>query len=272
MKRLTVLAVSIMLIITMIVPVYAEVDKGTLLTVEISSRYTDEMNNVQQAVRVSDRIWDNYLGDNRDGVDYSLMYQIYYLNFKDIISSYEKEGSFGANILENYYWVVPCHDEGAEVQVVRSEQNLSGWDIRRGTHYCSSIQENYPEIEFSIDAIYENIITQYPQADKYSLRFVYDAGTDVHLMYFVCDGLEYLVPYFPSEDITWITNGKIYPAEEYIKIMKNNVAAESSLEDDVVDYDRPEKIYLNYILIGTVAVICVVVVALIIAKRKKKTS
>ncbi len=270
MKRITVGVISFLLMIMMIVPVYADVDKGTLLTVEISSRYTDEMNAVQQAVRVCDSIWDKYLGDNRDDVTYSLMYQIYYLKMKDIVSSYEKEGSFGANISEKYYWVVPCYNEGTEVQVIRSEQNLSGWDIRRGTRYRSAIAENYPDIEFGIDVIYENIMTQYPSADKYSFRFVYDEGTDVHLMYFVSEGAEYLVPYFPSEDINWITNAKIYPAGEYVEIMKTNVVAESSLNDSEEPYQRSEKIYLNYIIVGTVAVICVAVAAVIIAKKKKK--
>lgn len=272
MKRFMMSIVSILLMIILMVPVYADVDKGTLLTVEISSRYTDEMNNVQQAVRVSDRIWDKYLGNSRDDVDYSLMYQVYYLKMKDIISSYEKQGTFGANISEKYYWVVPCYGEGSEVQVVRSEQNLSGWDIRRGTRYCSTIPGNHPDVKFRIDKIYNNILTQYPNADKYSFRFVYDEGTDVHIMYFLSEGQEYLVPYFPSEDMTWIINAKIYPANEYVEIMKTNVAAESSLVDSKAPYERSEKIYLNYVLIGTVAVICVVIVAVIIAKKKKRST
>ena len=269
MKKLTVFILCFLMLIMLALPLYADVDAGTLMVVETSARYIEEMDAVEQAVRVSDSIWDKYLGYDRDDVEYSLMYQIYYLKMKDIISAYENDGSFADNISDKYYWVVPSYTEGAEVQVVRSEQNLSGWDIRRGTRYRSNISLNYPEVDFGIASIYGNILSQYPEADKYSFRFVYEEGTDVHLMYFMADEREYVVPYFPSEDLKWAVKGKIYPAGEYIELMRTGAANESSLIDEPAPIQRSEKLYLNYLVIGSAAVICVVVVAVIVAKKRK---
>lgn len=272
MKKILVFIICIAQLLMVALPSYAETDKGTLLVEEIASWYADEMAAVEKAVRASDSIWDSYIGDDREEVSYKYMYQIYYLEMKDIVSAYDDNGNFRSNISDKYYWVVPSYEHGGEVQVVRSEQNVSGWDIRRGTEYYSNIKRNHPDTSFALVDIYNNIFNRYPDTDKGSIRIVYEEETDTHLVFFACERSEYVVPYFPSTIHTWQVNGRVYPVIEYIDLIRENISKESKIIHHGVSNEKSEKIYVNYIFIGSAAVICVATGAVIIAKKKKKRS
>lgn len=251
------------------VSVYAAEIQGSTLAVELLKYYRYETEQIALMVEDQHIAWRDYLGDDSDAITYDLMYQVYYLDMKDVVAAYESDGSFGKNISDKYYWVVPNYEKGTEVQVVRNSGAQYGWAIRRGTHYMESIGANYEGIVFGIADIYDNILTKCPEVNKLSFKMVYDETDDMHLMYFTSGGEEYVVPYFASEKITWLTNGEVYPAGEYIDLMRSNTFDDTSsidLDDGGLD---TETIYINYIVIGTVAVIGVAVVAVIIAKNMK---
>ena len=269
MKRITVLIACLIMVYSMMFTSFAELDEGTELVMDMLKYYQYETDQIVLAVTEQYTEWEKYLGDNIDDITFSLMYQVYYLKMKDIVAAYDTDGSFRANISDKYYWVVPNYEMGSEVQVVRNDQTRYGWAIRRGTKYMSWISLNYPEVGFGIAMIYDNILKAYPEADKLSFRLVYDEENSMHIMSFTCDGEEYVVPYFASKDITWLTNGNIYTASEFIGIVRDGRVEDGSMEI----YDNnpaPETIYSVYNIVGTVVAVCVAVVAVIAANKMKK--
>ena len=185
------------------------------------------------------------------------------------ISAYYSSGSFGANVTDKYYWVVPNYDLGCEVQVVANADAEHGWAVRRGTDYIKQIKQNFPSVEFDIAKIYDRVLEDYPEADTESFRMVYDEAYSVHLMYFVCNGQEYVSPYFFTKSITWATNGAIYRAGDYISFLRKGVDAESTGLETQKAIRKTESIYLSYVLVGSVFVAIIVIGAVVIAKTKK---
>lgn len=269
MKRSIVFLLCAVILLLCMLSVSADEIQGRALSVELLKYYRYETDQITLMIKDQQTAWRDYLGDDAEGVDYDMMYQVYYLDMKDVVSAYDSDGSFGKNISDKYYWVVPNCEKGTEVQVVRNSGAQYGWAIRRGTHYMQSIGANHEGTVFGIADIYDNILTKCPDVNKLSFKMVYDETEDMHLMYFTSGSEEYVVPYFASEELTWLTNGEVYSAGEYIELMRANVADDT----DGIDLDEggldTETIYINYIVIGTVAVIGVAVVAVMIAQSKK---
>ena len=255
--------------VTVCLPIYAEVDMGMLYMIERASACLEEMEAVEQAVRASGSEWDKYLGLDRDGLSYPWMYQVYYLNMRDMVSAYGTDGSFGSNISDKYYWVVPIHQKKREVQVVHSEQSEYGWAIRRGTYYQNDIETSYPDVAFDIVSMNNCVFKEHPNADKESIRLVKEDGFDMHIMYFTDGGEEYVVPFFASTEITWVKNGVAYPARDFIELVRENSGDDSGYVPVTKPGAATETLYLNYVVIGTLAVIFVAATALIVAKYKK---
>ncbi len=272
MKRIIVLLLCAVIAAASMIPCFAETSEGEALVLEFLKYYKYETDQIKLTVSEQYGDWSEYLGDDPDDIRYDLMHQIYYLNMKDTVDAYDNDGSFGANISEKYYWIVPNYVTGSEVQVVRNEDAEHGWAIRRGTHCMKNIQSAYPDTVYGIEAIYDNVLEKYPQTDKLSFRFIYEELHDIHLMYFVCEGEEYVTPYFSSKDITWLKNAEIYAAADYIELVRANTVDETSsaaLDEGKID---TETIYMNYIVIGTVAVVGIALVAVITAKNRKRAS
>lgn len=275
MKRFVVFLLCIILSVVSFIPVFAEneteeeANAGTLLAINLLKYYRYETDQITLAVSEAYTDWEKYLGNDPDDILYTLMYQVYYLNMKDVVSAYDNDGSFGKNISERYYWVVPNYEKGSEVQVVRNDDTKYGWAIRRGTHFMKSIDFSYKGTVFGIAAIYDNILTKCPNVDKTSFRLVYDEVNDMHLMYFTSEESEYVVPYFASKEITWLTNAEVYSAKEYIELIRTNTTDDTSNIDLGEGKLNTETIYLNYIVIGTLTVAGVALIAIVLAQKKK---
>ncbi len=269
MKKSVIFLLCTVMLVIMLMPVSAEEIQGGILSVELLKYYRYETEQIAIMVGEQHTAWRDYLGDNPEDILYDMMYQVYYLEMKDVVSAYDSDGSFGKNISDKYYWIVPNYEKGTEVQVVRNPDAAHGWAIRRGTRYMNAIGSSYEGTVFGIAAIYDTILTQCPEVNKLSFRMVYDELNDMHLMYFTSEGEEYIVPYFASEDITWLTNGTVYSAKDYIELMRTNTTDETTGIDLDEDKINSEIIYLNYIIIGTVIVIGVALVAVIMAHKKK---
>ncbi|MBR6515095.1 MAG: hypothetical protein IKT46_09740 [Clostridia bacterium] len=272
MKRFLIITVCILLVAASAIGVFAEGITGTAFTNLKLEEYADEVEQIKSSLQQEQEEWKTYLGNNPDKVDYDRMYQVYYLEKKDINGQYKKQGSFASNISDKYYWVVPCYDKQCEVQVVRNSNVDNGWYIRQGTKFMKDIGRSYPDVVFGISAIYENILKYYPEPDIDSFRMVYDEVNNIHLMYFTDNGSEYVVPYFSSKGITWISNEKIYPVADYVKLMSENEGKDTGYTNIGDEKQGAEMIYYNYVIIGTLAVICVAAVAVFVAKAKKKKS
>lgn len=253
-----------------LIPCFAEVSEGEKFATELLKYYRYETDQICLAVGEQFEDWEEYLGNDPDNIRYDHMYQVYYLNMKDTVAAYDTDGRFVDNISSKYYWVVPNYETGCEVQLVRNSETEYGWAIRRGTHYMDNIRTNYPGTEYGIISIYDNILENYPKADKLSFRFIYEELNDIHLMFFVSEGEEYVIPYFSSKDMTWIKNAEIYPVLQYIELVRKNTADDTittALSSGGFD---TETIYLNYIVVGTVAVIGIALTAVIVVKKKKQ--
>ncbi|MBQ4562618.1 MAG: hypothetical protein IJA55_09865 [Clostridia bacterium] len=272
MKRFVVLLLCIIMTLVAAVTSFAEISEGSELTIDLMKYYRYETEQITMAVKDQYTAWEKYMGNNPDDIYFTLMYQVYYLKMKDIVSAYETDGNFVSNITDKYYWVVPNYNKGSEVQVVRNDDTEYGWAIRRGTRYMNSIDFSYKGVVFGIAAIYDNILEKKPDVDKDSFRLVYDELNDMHIMYFTSEGEEYVVPYFASKDITWLTNEEVYTASEYVELMKSHIVDETSHMKITDGNPKPETIYFYYLIIGTVMVIAIALVAFIIAKRKNKKS
>ncbi len=269
MRRiLTVL--TVLLIILNISPKLSAAS-GQELHNSVLSENSEEILDVRKSVGASYSDWKEYLGDDFHSIDFDKIFQVYYLSMKDIVAAYDHSGNFGENILDDYYWVVPTYEVGGEVQVSRNDNSETGWSVRRGTNCSGEMVRNYPNVKFDIVSIYDNIFSAYPDADPETFRFVHTDGLDTHLMYFVCDSVEYLVPYFESADITWSTNERIYTAEEYIEILRKNGTKDTEYSDLDEKNNSFEKTYLLYVLVGSIIVICVTVCAILIVKKKQNT-
>ncbi|MBQ3183220.1 MAG: hypothetical protein IJB57_06085 [Clostridia bacterium] len=269
MKRSIIILLCAVMIVLALMPIASEEVQGSVLSVELLKYYRYETEQIIAMVNEQYIAWRDYLGDDPDAIPYELMYQVYYLDMKDVVSAYDSDGTFVKNISDRYYWVVPNYEKGTEVQVVRNNDAEYGWAIRRGTHYMDSIRSNYEDTVFGIAEIYDNILTQCPGVNKLSFKMVYDELNDIHLMYFTSEGEEYVVPYFASENFTWLTNAMVYPVKDYIELMRTNTVDDTSNIDLDEGKMGTETIYLNYIVIGTVAVIGVAIVAVLIAHNKK---
>ncbi len=269
MKRSIIFLLCVVMLVLMSITASTEVMQGSDLSVELLKYYRYETDQITIMVNEQYTAWRDYLGEDPEAIRYDQMYQVYYLNMKDTVSAYDSDGMFGKNISDKYYWVVPNHEKGTEVQVVRNSDAEHGWAIRRGTRYMNSIASNYEGTVFTIATVYDNILEQCPEVNKLSFKMVYDELNDMHLMYFTSDGEEYVVPYFASKDVTWLTNGEMYSAKDYIELMRTNTADETS--SIVLDRGKinTETIYLYYIVIGTVVVIGVTFVAILVAQKKK---
>ncbi len=269
MKRIVVLALCIIMVISMVCISNAELDNGTKLVIDMLKYYQYETEQITLAVKDQQAEWEKYLGNDVDTIDFALMYQVYYLDMKDIVAAYDDDGSFGANITNRYYWVVPNYEKGCEVQVVRNDQSEHGWAIRRGTSFMRAMKFNHPEVGFGIGMMYENALNTYPDTDRDSFRVVYDEDNDMHLLYFACKGEEYVVPYFTSEEITWISNEEVYAVSDFIELMRINIIEGSALAQ-IPNKAAPETIYFSYVLIGSALVVCIAVVAIVIASKMKR--
>ncbi len=272
MKRSIILLLCMIMLSLTLISVAADEVQGEALSVELLKYYRYETEQIVVMVDGQRTAWRDYLGELNSSLRYDLMYQVYYLDMKDIVAAYDIDGSFGKNISDKYYWVVPNYEKGTEVQVVRNADAEFGWAIRRGTRYMEAIGANHEGTVFGIAAIYDNILKKSPDVNKLSLKMVYDELNDIHLMYFTAKGEEYVVPYFASTDITWIKNEEVYSVRDYVELMRANTVKEthSVIPDD--DNKGTEAIYLNYIVVGTITVIGVALIAVIIAQKKGKPS
>ena len=256
------------MIVMTLTTVGAEPIDGSILSVELLKYYRYETEQITLMLNDSYGDWDDYLGDDPEAISYDHMYQVYYLDMKDIVAAYDTDGSFAKNISDKYYWVVPNYEKQSEVQVVRNADTTYGWAVRRGTRYMKSIANNHKDIVFGVAEIYESILEQCPNANKLSFKMVYDELNDMHLMYFTVEGNEYLSPYFASKDITWLTNGKTYTVEDYIGLMRDNAEQDTTHFRLFGENDDTETIYFYYIIIGSVVVIAIALLSVIIAGKK----
>lgn len=268
MKKTIVFLLCTVIIAMTLTPICAVSVDGSALSVELLKYYRYETEQIALMLNDAYGDWDDYLGDEPEAISYDLMYQVYYLDMKDIVAAYDTDGSFAKNISDKYYWVVPNYEKQSEVQVVRNADTTYGWAVRRGTRYMKSIADNHKDIVFGVAEIYESILEQCPDANKLSFKMVYDELNDMHLMYFTVNGEEYLSPYFASKDITWLTNGKAYTVGNFIERMRDNAEQDTTRFSLFGENDDTETIYFYYIVIGTVVVVAIALLSVIIAGKK----
>lgn len=261
MKRLVSLIICVMLLLSTLVTVNAKT--GSVILSAVTEEYKEEIQEVKTAVENSYSNWNSYLGSDVSEIDFDLMYQCYDLKDYDIVSAYKKHDNFGSNISDSYVWMVPNYTSFGEVEVVSIENSKYGWKIRSGQELRKYSGIN----EINIAAFYDCILDEYPDADSDSFRVILCSDYDCRFIYFTCDDVEYLTPYFYSEDPEWAKSGEFYTAANIIaKITENYNMGINNASNGIVAFIKNN---VDYIIIGSTVLLAVVVVSGVIIKKKK---
>lgn len=262
MRNLIAALLCVIMITTTFLPIYAIT--GNEILSDIAEEHEEEQTKVKQAVESSCSSWSNYLGTYAPDIDFHLMYQCYNLEDHDIVSAFKKNGNFRDNILDSYIWVVPNYGKGGEVEVVAIENSEFGWKIRAGQRL-----RKYPDhTNIDMEYFYDRIFDEFPNADAESFRVIKCSDYNCRFIYFTADNIEYLTPYFYSDDPEWAKSGEIYTAENIIaKITENyNIGSERS-NSGFIGFVKNN---VDYIILGSAVLLAGVVVAGIVIKRKNR--
>ncbi len=267
MKKLISLLLCVLTLVSLALPCYALTGKE--IVQDVLDKSGKEPQQVENTVRDCYKDWQHYLGSDPEDISFELMFRVYYYDNGDIFSAYAKNTTFSDNISENYYWLVPNYGKGGAVEVVKNESSEYGWSVRKGTTIYKAIMANYPEVAFDPETVCNGILDVYPYAVAESIRFTY---CDMLKCYLICfknsDDTEYLVPYFSANDITWMENGQIYEATEFMITASEEY--NKQLKAEGKKREGLDQIYTMYIVSGSVLVLVVAVIFILAFKKRHK--